>query len=205
MDAMHVWRHVPRMAPCFRAFPKTICHPWPFKPPCALILLGQNCRACQDICPENAIDLNQDKATHSIGADAVVIAAGFQPFVPTSKPYGYGHFSNVITNLELERMLRQHSQALMPSDRTPARKIAFIQCVGSRDAKLNHLWCSKVCCGSASANGALDQSPRPASDITWFYIDVQTFGKDFQSFYEAEPKRASNGPYYTRRYCFSWG
>lgn len=149
---------------------------------------GQKCSACQDACQESALDLNQGKATSSIEADAVVIAAGFQPFVPTSKPYGYGHFSNVITNLELERTLRQHYRALKPSDGAPARKIAFIQCVGSRDAKLNHLWCSKVCCGSSLRMARLIKSRNPETEIAWFYIDVQTFGKDFQSFYEDSQK-----------------
>ncbi|MFC1505023.1 FAD-dependent oxidoreductase [Thermodesulfobacteriota bacterium] len=153
-----------------------------------LNFIGQHCNACQDACRENAIHLKQDKSTRFIEADGVVIAAGFQPFVPTSKPYGYGHFSNVITNLELERMLRQHNQVLKPSDRKPPRKIAFIQCVGSRDAKLNHLWCSKVCCGSSLRMARWIKSRAPQVDIAWFYIDVQTFGKDFQSFYELSQK-----------------
>lgn len=178
----------PQDGALFPSFSKNNLTPVTLQTALCLNFMGQNCKACQDICPENAIDLNQNKSTHSIGADAVVIAAGFQPFVPTSKPYGYGHFSNVITNLELERMLRQHSQALMPSDRTPARKIAFIQCVGSRDAKLKHLWCSKVCCGSALRMAHLIKAQDPQVDITWFYIDVQTFGKDFQSFYEQSQK-----------------
>ena len=149
---------------------------------------GQNCQICQDVCPENAIDLAQSQTSHTIEADAVVVAAGFRPFVPSSKPYGYGHLPNVITNLELERMLRQHKQALRPSDRQPAHHIAFIQCVGSREAKLNHLWCSQVCCGSTLRMGRLLKAHNPQTQITWYYIDVQTFGKDFQSFYQDSKK-----------------
>ena len=145
---------------------------------------GQQCRICQDACPEGAIDFNQNKTTATIDPDAVIIAAGFSPYNPKDKPYGYGHLPNVITNLELERMLRLHNRAHRPSDRAPAQRIAFIQCVGSRDAKLNHLWCSKVCCGSSLRMARLIKSREPQTEIVWFYIDVQTFGKNFQTYYE---------------------
>ncbi len=70
-----------------------------------------------------------------------------------------------------------------PSDGRPAGRIAFVQCVGSRDAQLGHPWCSKICCGSSLRMARLIQSRRKDAQITFFYIDVQTFGKDFQSFY----------------------
>jgi heterodisulfide reductase subunit A len=119
-----------------------------------------------------------------LAADAVIVATGFSPFAPTEKPYGWGRFPNVITNLELEQRLRKHGAALRPSDGEPAEKLAFIQCVGSRDASLGHLWCSKVCCGSALRMARLIQSRRPDTEVHFFYIDVQTFGKDFQTFYD---------------------
>ena len=150
---------------------------------------GQQCRICQDACPENAIDFKQDTSTTTIDAHAVIIAAGFKPYDPEDKPYGYGYLPNVITNLELERMLRLNNRALRPSDRAPARRIAFIQCVGSRDAKLNHLWCSKVCCGSSLRMARLIKSRDPQTEIVWFYIDVQTFGKDFQTYYRDSQKQ----------------
>ncbi|MDP2863247.1 MAG: FAD-dependent oxidoreductase, partial [Desulfobacterales bacterium] len=81
--------------------------------------------------------------SYSSSADAVIMATGFDTFDPVKKPYGYGTFINVITSLDLEKMLRRNGIALKPSDGMPPDKIAFIQCVGSRDSKLNHLWCSK--------------------------------------------------------------
>jgi heterodisulfide reductase subunit A len=117
-------------------------------------------------------------------ADAVILATGFKPFDPQSKPYGYGRFPNVVTNLELERILRQRSIPVRPSDRATPERIAFVQCVGSRDEHLGHLWCSKVCCASALRAARLIKMRRPEIDITFFYIDVQTFGKDFQTFYD---------------------
>ena len=113
----------------------------------------------------------------------MILATGFTPFDPVSKPYGYGKFTNVVTNLEMERMLRRDGRALKPSNAAAAKSIAFIQCVGSRDAKLNHLWCSKVCCGSALRMAGLVKARQPETRITFFYMDVQTFGRDFDEFY----------------------
>ncbi len=145
----------------------------------------QNCHICEDICPEKAIHLNMQSDEHIREADAIIVAIGFKAFDPVDKPYGWQVFDNVITNLELERILRRQSDAIRPSDGQIARRIAFIQCVGSRDATLNHLWCSKVCCGSALRMARVIKARHPESDISFFYMDVQNFGKDFEIFYAA--------------------
>jgi len=144
----------------------------------------KSCTICQDICPEGAINLDKKETEFNTEADAIIVATGFTPFNPESKPYGYNLFKNVVTNLDLERMLRQESRAIRPSDNSQPKHIAFIQCVGSRDAKLNHLWCSKVCCGSALRMARLIKARQPETKITFFYIDIQTFGKDFEIFYK---------------------
>ena len=117
--------------------------------------------------------------------DAVIISAGFEPFNPQSKPYGYRRLKNVVTHLELEKILRQKSLPERPSDGKVPANMAFIQCVGSRDAQLGHLWCSKVCCASAMRMARLIRMRLPQTAITIFYIDIQTFGKEFQRFYNA--------------------
>ncbi len=150
-----------------------------------LCFTGQDCHICEDLCPEKAINLNLQAREHVCEADAIIVAAGFKAFDPVDKPYGWKVFDNVITNLELERMLRRQGAAIRPSDAQPAKHIAFIQCVGSRDATLNHLWCSKVCCGSALRMARVIKARQPESDITLFYMDVQNFGKDFDTFYTA--------------------
>ena len=150
---------------------------------CRYILDG-SCTLCQAECPEKAISLDEQKATHTASADAVLIATGFQAFDPIDKPYGYGRFPNVITNLELEQLLRRKGAVLRPSDDQIPERIAFIQCVGSRDAKLGHLWCSKVCCASALRMARLIKKRRPETDLTVFYMDIQTYGKDFDLFYD---------------------
>jgi heterodisulfide reductase subunit A2 len=148
-----------------------------------LYFKDRSCTICFDECPEAAIDLEKKSSDYSIEADAVLIAAGFQPFNPKEKPYGYGRFKNVVTGLELENILKRSGKIKRPSDNLLPHKLAFVQCVGSRDAKLNHLWCSKVCCGSALRMARLIKERQPETEIAFFYIDVQTFGKDFEQFY----------------------
>jgi len=148
-----------------------------------LYLKDRSCSICREACPEDAIDLDAGETVASTQADAVILATGFTPFNPVSKPYGYGKFKNVVTNLEMERMLRTDGRVLKPSSGAEAERIAFIQCVGSRDAKLNHLWCSKVCCGSALRMAGLVKARQPETQVTFFYMDVQTFGRDFDEFY----------------------
>ena len=146
-------------------------------------MADQSCTRCRDECPEKAITLDSEPTRLSLEADAVIWATGFSLFNPQNKPYGYGIFKNVVTNLELEGIVRREGRAARPSDGHTARSVAFIQCVGSRDAKLNHLWCSKFCCGAALRMANLIRAREPQTAISFFYIDVQTFGRDFEPVY----------------------
>ena len=96
-----------------------------------------DCTACKDACPRDAIVLGGDAAAEERLTDALVLATGFKAYDPTDKPYGYGVFKNVITNLELEKMLRAQGGILRPSDQKVPSRLAFVQCVGSRDASLD--------------------------------------------------------------------
>ena len=149
----------------------------------------RSCTLCGEACPEGAIDLDAVEMRESVRADAVILATGFAPFDPVDKPYGYGRFKNVVTNLEMEDILRREGRAIKPSGDAEPDSIAFIQCVGSRDAKRGHLWCSKVCCGSALRMANLVKTRRPETRITFFYMDVQSFGRDFDDFYAGIRKK----------------
>ena len=144
-----------------------------------------SCTLCRDACPQGAIGLSSQSLAGKMQADAVLVATGFTTYDPIDKPYGYGLFPNVITSLEAERRLREHMVMKRPSDGRPAGRIAFIQCVGSRDARLGHPWCSKICCGSSLRMARLIQTRQKDVQITCFYIDIQTFGKDFKPFYRS--------------------
>jgi heterodisulfide reductase subunit A len=141
------------------------------------------CTLCRDACPQEAIHLSTETQQGVLKADAILVTTGFSTYYPVDKPYGYNQFQNVITSLDAERLLREYRVMKRPSDGRPAGRIAFIQCVGSRDARLGHSWCSKICCGSSMRMARLIQSRQKNAQIAFFYIDVQTFGKDFQCFY----------------------
>lgn len=128
-------------------------------------------------------EAGRDAAPSVAAADAVVLAAGFDVFDPRDKAYGHGVFPNVVTLLELEHELRRQGALNRPSDGSAPQRLAFIQCVGSRDAKLGHLWCSRFCCGAALRAARRIKSLRPKTEITVFYIDIQSFGRDFEDFY----------------------
>ncbi len=143
------------------------------------------CKKCEDSCPEGAINLSANVSKETIEADAVILASGFTPFDPEIKPtYGYGQHSNMLTGLDLEKIIREKGTVVRPSDGKKPEKIAFIQCVGSRDNRLGNLWCSKVCCPYAMRMAELIKKKNPETDITIFYMDIQNTGKDFPVFYE---------------------
>jgi len=149
-----------------------------------LYFKDSTCTLCRDECPETAIDLSGKNHRKTVKTDAIIVATGFQAFSPASKPYGYDRFEDVLTSVELEHMLRREGSIRCPSDGRYPEKIAFVQCVGSRDQQLNHLWCSKICCGTALRLAHRIKYDRPDTETTIFYIDIQTFGKDFDSFFK---------------------
>ena len=160
----------------------------PFITESCLYLKNQSCTLCRDLCPAAAINLGHQGSRQQLTTDAVVIATGFHAFNPKDKPYGYGRFSDVVTHLDLERMLKRQGVVKRPSDGTFPQRIAFIQCVGSRDVKLGHLWCSRVCCASALRMAMLIKKRQPRTQISFFYIDIQTFGSNFQPYYRELPR-----------------
>ncbi|MBW1895439.1 MAG: CoB--CoM heterodisulfide reductase iron-sulfur subunit A family protein [Deltaproteobacteria bacterium] len=144
-----------------------------------------SCTLCQDLCPEKAIDLDKGSGEVSGDADAIIVATGFQAFDPVGRPgYGYGINRNLITALDLERLLREKAEVVRPSDQKVPGKVAFIQCVGSRDHKQGRGFCSQVCCGYAMRMAEALSHRYPQIKVTIFYMDIQNCGKDFSKFYE---------------------
>ncbi|MBU4199068.1 MAG: FAD-dependent oxidoreductase [Verrucomicrobia bacterium] len=156
---------------------------------------GKSCALCAKACPVNAIDLDEKPHQHTLEADALVVAVGYQPFDPAiDASFGYGSVANVITGLEAERQLVQQRRITRPSDGAAPRRIAFIQCVGSRSEHAHRRpedmdYCSAVCCAYAlrMARRLLHESEDAA--VTVFYMDLQNFGKDFNAFLNAVKPR----------------
>ena len=150
---------------------------------------GKQCSVCEQGCPVDAIDM-QDKSSQSkIDIDSVVIATGYEPYNPViNASYGYGMAENIITGVEAERQLAAGAKIARPSDGQPAKRVAFIQCVGSRSEEVHRRpedtdYCSAVCCAYALRMAQVMKYRREDTQVTIFYMDIQNFGKGFDEFY----------------------
>ncbi len=147
------------------------------------------CRICEKVCKSEAVDFNQEDEIVKLDTGAVILAGGFETFDARIKPeYGYGRWPNVITSLEFERILsaagpfRSHIQRI--SDGNTPRRIAWIQCVGSRDSHIGRDYCSAVCCMHATKQAMITKEHDAGIDTTIFYMDIRAQGKGFDRFYE---------------------
>ncbi len=148
------------------------------------------CLQCVAACKAEAIDHKMQDETVELDVGSILLAPGYELFDPSVQyELGYRRFPNVVTSLEFERILSAsgpfQGTLLRPSDLTPPQNIAFIQCVGSRDEKHNRPYCSSVCCTYAIKEAiiAKEHSTIPV-DITIFFMDLRTYGKDFDRYYE---------------------
>ena len=132
-----------------------------------------------------------------IEVGSIVMAPGFRPFDPTAyEAYSYAHHPNVVTSMEFERILSAsgpyEGHLIRPSDHKEPEKIAWLQCVGSRDINhCDHGYCSAVCCMYAIKEAVIakEHSPHPL-DTAIFFMDMRTYGKDFEKYYNrAENER----------------
>ncbi|HKZ94723.1 MAG TPA: CoB--CoM heterodisulfide reductase iron-sulfur subunit A family protein [Candidatus Bathyarchaeia archaeon] len=147
------------------------------------------CELCQNVCMASAINLQQKPEEMEITVGAIIVTTGFNLFDATKKEeYGFGLYDNVITGLALERLLSASGptggHVVRPSDGKIPKKVAFIQCVGSRDEKSGNLYCSRVCCMYATKEAELVKEHVPGVDVTIYYMDIRAFGKAFEEFYQ---------------------
>jgi len=146
------------------------------------------CYKCVEVCGPQAIDFAQVLEEVEIEVGTIIVATGFDAFDPSVKEeYGYGICENVITGIELERILSPSGPSggkiIRPSDGKTPRRIAFVQCVGSRDEKTNP-YCSRVCCMYATKQALLIKEKIPEADVLIFYTDIRAFGKGYEEFYK---------------------
>lgn len=138
-------------------------------------------------CKYNAIDLEMQEEEVKISCGAVVWATGWRPYDAAKiQPYGYGRFPNVVTNVEFERMADPTGptggKLVRPSDGKEAKKVAFIQCAGSRDR--NHLYhCSRICCMASLKQTHYVTDAYPDAEVSIYYIDIRAIDR-FEDFYE---------------------
>ncbi|MBP1630136.1 MAG: 4Fe-4S ferredoxin [Bacteroidetes bacterium] len=146
------------------------------------------CGACERACPTNCIDFTMEPEIIDIKVKTVVLATGFKLFDPLDIPrYGYGKFKNVITAMQMEREIaptRPFNTILRPKDGKVPDKIAYVLCVGSRDASVGNPICSQICCMYSIKQAQLLMGALPMADVTIYYINIRSFGKGFEEFYQ---------------------
>ena len=146
----------------------------------------ESCNLCSQVCMAHAIDFEQKPKELSLDVGAVVLAPGFgRVDKSVLERFGYGRFPDVITSLELERLScasgPTEGHIVRISDERPPKKIAFLQCVGSRDETCGNGYCSSVCCMYAIKEASLAKEHDPNLDITLFFMDIRTQGKGFDA------------------------
>jgi heterodisulfide reductase subunit A-like polyferredoxin len=154
---------------------------------CLACGLCSECYQCVLACKANAIDHQQAPYEQELDVGAVVLAPGFQPFNPeTSSALGYGRYPNVITSLQFERLLSASGPTsghiARPSDHQEPKRIAFLQCVGSRDR--DHDYCSAVCCMYATKEAILATEHLPGVECSVFMMDMRAFSKGFDAYFQ---------------------
>ncbi|MEJ2013205.1 MAG: CoB--CoM heterodisulfide reductase iron-sulfur subunit A family protein [Anaerolineales bacterium] len=146
------------------------------------------CGKCEKACPVDAIDLAQAPEIKHLRATTIVLATGYEITQRDAKAeYGAGRLPNVIDGLMMERLLAPtgpYGRVLRPGDGKEPESIAYVQCAGSRDETLGVEYCSRVCCMYAIKQAMLISGSLPLADITIYYMDIRTFGKGYEQFYQ---------------------
>jgi heterodisulfide reductase subunit A len=155
-----------------------------------LYLKEKKCGICEGVCKNEAIDLHQEPEKLEVKVGAIVLSAGYEAFDPKLRgDYGYGKMENVVTSLDFERLLcatgPHEGEILRPSDKKHPHKIAWIQCVGSRQViPGGNSYCSAVCCTYTQKQVILTKDHDPEAECTIFHNDIRSYGKDFEPFYQ---------------------
>jgi heterodisulfide reductase subunit A-like polyferredoxin len=155
------------------------------------------CEECVKACPvPGCIDLHARDEELEVDVDAVVLATGFNLFPADLKPeYGYGVFKNVITGMQMDRLLaptRPYNTILRPGDGKVPDRIAYIMCTGSRDEQVGNPLCSRFCCMYSVKQNQLIMGALPLADVTVHYMDIRAAGKKYDEFYEQARAMGAN-------------
>ncbi len=146
-----------------------------------------DCLKCEEACPTGAINLNEEEWVEEFRSGAVILAVGYKLFDPRGcEEYGYGRYPNVVTSLEYERLASRSGPTegivLRPSDGKPPQKMAWLQCIGSRDQE--HNYCSSICCMYATKEAVLAKQRIPGVECQVFMMDERAFSKEYNAYYE---------------------
>ena len=145
------------------------------------------CRRCVSVCPTHAIDLDQQPTNEEIHVGAIILALGYQPFSPHNlEEFGFGRYANVLTSMQFERYVSRSGPTegiiVRPSDGAPPKRIAWLQCIGSRDTE--HPYCSSICCMFATKEAMLARQRLPDVHCQVFIMDERAFNKEYNAYWQ---------------------
>jgi len=175
---------------------KAIYRPFPQAVPNAYIRNAEDCLGtfplacarCAEVCEKNAIDYDDQDKIIEVPVGSVIVTTGVDYYDPReASEFGYTRFENVVTSMELERILSAsgptRGELIKFTDRKTPEQIAFIQCVGSRNMKRDIPYCSRICCMNAMKDALIIHEHFPDAEMKIFYIDIRAFGKGFEEFF----------------------
>lgn len=173
--AIDIW--CPQAIPASAAINRNVC-----------LYFDDKCTICKSVCQAKAIDFKQKKKRGIMHVGAIIVSPGYEIFdAKLAGAYGYGRMKNVVNSLEFERMSNAsgpfNGEVVRLSDGRIPRKIAWLQCVGSRDSGLGNTYCSGICCTYALKQMILVKNHHPDIEVAIFHNDIRTFGKGFEDFY----------------------
>ena len=156
---------------------------------CLNCALCSECNRCVETCKQHAIDHAMRERTVTLEVGSVILTPGFKEFDARRKgEFGYGRYANVVTSVQFERMLSAagpfEGHVVRLSDGREAKRIGWIQCVGSRDSSCGNEYCSSICCMMATKQAMVAGDHVQGLDATIFYMDIRAHGKDFDQYYE---------------------
>ncbi len=151
------------------------------------------CGICEGECPVGAIVYSQKEELRTVEVGSMILSPGFDEFPAQAlTEYGYGRYPNVVSSIEFERMLSAtgpfRGVVMRPSDGKVPKRVAFIQCVGSRDERFGYSYCSSVCCMHAIKEAIIAQEHTHGLSSHIFFMDIRTFGKEFDDYVERAKK-----------------
>ncbi|NLC68824.1 MAG: FAD-dependent oxidoreductase [Clostridiaceae bacterium] len=154
---------------------------------CADCSICSECKACEAACKAGAVCHDQEDEIITIPVGAVILASGYDTACEIPPEFGYGRYPDVVTGMEYERILSASGpfsgHVQHPSDGKAPEKVAFIQCVASRDARRNEDYCSSVCCMYAVKEAIITKEHLPSvKEVNIFYMDMRAYGKDFDKY-----------------------
>ena len=161
-----------------------------------LYLKEKKCDICESVCKNNAIDFTQTAEKMEVKVGAIILAPGIEAYTPkVGNEYGYGRMENVVTSMDFERLLcatgPYEGEILRASDKKHPHKIAWIQCIGSRQVNpkgAGNSYCSAVCCTYTQKQVILTKDHDAEAECTIFHNDIRSYGKDFERFFQRTEK-----------------